>query len=309
MISVVVPTRNNSPDLRECLESLSSQTRPVEIIVVFDSNKDFNIPVAKKHGAKIVFDANGTIGSAYSVGARMASGYYVAFTDDDCIVPDNWIERAEKELKDVDVLGGEDILPKNTTRFQRAAYQIDLARKRDNSLHGKDAEQRLRAANIFYKRSLFDKENFNPRLKGLQEPEFNRRLLKKGCKMKFDPKLFVHHKRRSSLKGIFFQIYRNGKAKIDLLRLHKDMISVVDIFPFIYIAITAVLAYMAFSGEAIFIKLWIAATLAYFLLKPMAILAKTRQISLYPYLFFIVVVREIAYSLGILVGTLKAVAR
>ncbi len=302
MISVVVPTKNSSNDLKNCLLSLK-QTKPKEIVVVFDNKYDKNIILAKSFGAKVVFDKHHTIGGAYNTGVKTAKGDVIVFTDDDCVVPKNWISNIEKQFhENIDVIGGEDIILENSSTFQKAVYQIDKSKTLTNSVYGKKAKNRLRAANIAYRKSVFKKENFNPKLKGLQEPEFHNRLFKAGFKMKFDPKLYVFHKRRDSLKDVFKQIYRNGKAKIDVIKLHKDVLSYIDLVPFGYIFLTMLCAYFTFSINPLFFYGWAALTLGYFLLKPFMIVLKTKEVRYYPYLFLIIFVREVAYSLGILIG-------
>ncbi|MBI2578441.1 MAG: glycosyltransferase [Candidatus Aenigmarchaeota archaeon] len=303
MISVVVPTKG-SPDLEDCLRSLSRQTRkPKEIIVVFDSKSDNNIKLAGKYGARAVFDTNGTIGGAYDAGASSARGDIAAFTDDDCVVPENWLEKIEKEFEeDIDVVSGEDILPDNSSFFQKAAYQIDKARIMKTAVYGEKAKNRLRAANIAYRKKVFEKESFNPSLTGLQEPEFHHRLFKKGFRMKFDPALYVYHKRRNSLKDIFTQIYRNGKAKIELIKMHKDMISAYDVLTFLYTILFLISVIYLLKGDSWFITTTITTTAFYFLSKPLLYIVKTKEFVFYPHMILIVFVREIAYFLGIMAG-------
>ncbi|MBI4153841.1 glycosyltransferase [Candidatus Woesearchaeota archaeon] len=311
MISVVVPTRNSSKDLKECLDSLKGQSyKNFETVVVFDDSNDKNVDLAKNSGAKIVFDDNHTIGGAYFTGVNAAKGDILAFTDDDCIVPKDWLESIGNAFgEEVDIVSGEDLLPDNSSFFQKAAYQIDRARIAGKPLYGEKAKNRLRAANIAYRKSVFEKENFNPTLKGLQEPEFHHRLFKKGYRMKFDPELYVYHKRRSSLGGIFRQIYRNGVAKMALIRIHGDVISFIDVFPFLFILYTAFMAYMSASLGIVFFYAWLATIAGYFLLKPLVISAKSRGFRYYFHLVAIVAAREIAYALGIIYGTINAIGK
>lgn len=300
MISVVVPTKHNAKDLEECLQSLQKQSFKNFEIVVVAPREAKTVDVARRHGAKIAYDDVGTIGNAYAEGAVRSKGDIIAFIDDDAHAPTSWLSGIIKEFRkgDADVIGGDDLLPKVSSAFQKAAYQIDLARHK-RTVFGKKAAARLRAVNIAFKKEVFSKANFNRNLKGLQEPEFLHRLLKQGCKMKFSPQLYVYHKRRDSIDGIFSQIFRNGKAKMTLLRLHKDMANIYDVLPFAALAYAALLWFYAPQK---FFLLLLAPFAAYFLLKPAMILLKTRKPQYYPLLFAIVFVREVAYGLGILFG-------
>ncbi len=303
-LSVVIPTRNHSADVEKCLKSLSMQTRkPDEIIVVDGHSTDDTVKVAKKQKAKVVYDDLGTIGNAYHVGAKAAKGDFVVFIDDDATAPKDWLAKMEKALAKADLVGGDDILPEKSNAFQKAAYLTDLVRRPKSKVHGEEAWQWLRAANIAYRKSLLNKENFDKRLKGLQEPELHKRLKKAGAKAHYDPSIIVHHKRRNNLRGIWNQIYRNGVAKIDFLRLHKNSLSLYDLAPFSFIALTILAAHFGY------LRAWAALLAAYFLLKPFLVSIKARGVRFYPLLFAIVLTREAAYSLGIFAGLFKTWSR
>jgi len=296
-LSVIVPTRNHSADLERCLESVSKQTRkPDEIIVVDGHSTDDTPKVAKKYKCRLVQDDEGTIGNAYYVGAKEAKGDAVVFIDDDATAPKDWLESMEKALIGTDVVGGEDLLPEKSTAFQKAAYLTDLAVRPKDTVFGKDAWKWLRAVNIAYKKSLLNAENFDPRLRGLQEPELHERMKRTDAKAMFDPSIKVYHKRRGNLRGIWKQIYRNGVAKIDALRIRRSMLSFYDFAPFAFIAIS--LAALFFG----YLQAWGALLVAYFLLKPFLISVKAGRVKYYPLLFAIIITKEVAYSLGILAG-------
>jgi glycosyltransferase involved in cell wall biosynthesis len=296
-LSVVIPTRNHSADLAECLKSLQKQTKkPFETIVVDGHSTDGTAKVARKYGAKIVYDDLGTIGNAYHVGAKAAKGDFVVFIDDDAVAPKDWLSNMEKALPKADVVGGEDLLKEPATAFQKAGYLTDLAARPKHAVTGKGAWQWLRAACIAYRKKSLSKTNFNPELRGLQEPELHGRMRKAGAKALFDPSIFVYHKRRNSIRAVWKQIYRNGKAKVDLLRLHRSMLSLYDLAPFAFIAVTIASFY---SGMP---KPWLALIVAYFLVKPLVISAKARGLKFYPLLFAIILTKEAAYCTGIIAG-------
>lgn len=301
-ISVVVPTRNNYPHLEKCIKSLKNQAKkPAEIIIVSPKG-DSSQKTAEKFGCRWVDDRKNTIGNAYNAGASASKSEIIAFTDDDCVLPKKWLAEIEKGISDTDVVAGDDIIDeKNSSYFQNAAFTIDKARAQNSKLHGRDAAARARACNIAFRKKIFRKMNFDTELRGLQEPEFLYRLQKDGYRIKFDPKILVYHTRRGDLRGIFRQIYRNGKAKTELVRRHRGLISPYDIL----IAAGFVLTLIALATGPIFLKAWLSLVAAYFLLKPAYILARARSLKHYPALLCIVFVREVAYALGLVAGTLR----
>jgi GT2 family glycosyltransferase len=304
-ISVIIPTMGNVGNLSKCLASLKNQTlKPNDIVVVGKIGDVATKEVTKKFGARFVEDKKKTIGNAYYAGVNAASGDLLAFIDDDAFAPKDWLMKISKdfEKEDIDVVGGEDLLPPGSSFFQSATYQIDLARMGKEPLYGKKAFSRLRATNITYRSDIFKREAFDTELTGLQEPELHHRLVKCGFKAKFNPDIIVYHKRRESIRDIFFQIYRNGKAKISLIKKHPGMISVFDIAPFIYVAVFLLTLYLMKLGWPYPLYSLICITIAYFLLKPLGIVLRTKKRGYYCRLIQIVFVREAAYMIGIIVG-------
>jgi|SRR3989344_2724370 len=305
-ISVVVPTRNHSTDLEKCLRSIQKQTKEsFEKILVAYSDGDVG-KAAKKYGFRVVHDKKRTIGNAYYVGANAAKGDIVVFIDDDSVAPKNLLKKIEYAFKknpDIDLLGGDDRLPPNSSSFQEAAYQTDEAIRPKEKKSGNGAWKWLRAACIAYRKESLKKCNFDKRLTGLQEPELHERMKKAGMKALYDPTIFVYHKRRNSLKGIWDQIYRNGKAKIDFIRLHPETISIYDVAPFVFIIYSLLMMYLGYYF------LWLTSIVFYFLLKTLIISLKSDGVKYYLHLLPIVITREIAYCFGILLGIFRTWGR
>ncbi|MBI3190750.1 glycosyltransferase [archaeon] len=278
-ISVVVPTRQMSKDLERCISSLRNQSEKIyEIIIVSPKNEEIE-RFAKKTKCKWYEDKKNKIGNAYYVGACQSKGDFAAFIDDDCVAPKNWLSLLVKDMKneDLDIAGGDDIIDERTsTKFQKTLFLIDMARSSNVQLYGKDACRRLRACNIIFKRSVFEKQNFNRNLSGLQEPELLHRLEKDGKKIKFNGNITVFHSRRNNISGLFNQIYRNGIAKIDLIKIHKDIISTYDIAALFAFSATIFLLLFSIINKTPLL-LWIGILAIYFILKPLYILLKVKK--------------------------------
>lgn len=96
LISVIVPVYNTGAPLRDCLDSILSQSyTPVEIIVVDDGSTDREtIQICDKYAAdnqsvKLIRQTNSGPSKARNVGIAEARGEFIAFVDsDDRIDPD-----------------------------------------------------------------------------------------------------------------------------------------------------------------------------------------------------------------------------
>ena len=88
-ISVIIPVYNVEPYLRQCVDSVLSQTyENIEVILVDDGSPD-NCPAICDQYAdtdarvKVIHQKNGGLSAARNAGIQCASGEYIAFLDSD----------------------------------------------------------------------------------------------------------------------------------------------------------------------------------------------------------------------------------
>ena len=115
MISVIMPVYNASKYICQAVESILNQTyKDIELILIDDIGTDDSIELVKKTFSdnRIKYFRNDkNMGIAYSRnrGLEVATGEFVAFMDDDDIVPLNRFELEMSFLKenpDIDAVGG-----------------------------------------------------------------------------------------------------------------------------------------------------------------------------------------------------------
>lgn len=102
MISVVVPAFNEEKYIENCLIALCKQTinrEKYEIIVVDGESADNTVNIAKKYADKVLVRKEKGVGDARNSGVRIAKGDIIATTDADVIVPSNWLEKIEEDMK------------------------------------------------------------------------------------------------------------------------------------------------------------------------------------------------------------------
>jgi len=99
-ISVVIPALNEEKLLPRCLESLKRQTfgQPYEIIVVDNNSTDATSDVARKMGARVVFEPHRGITWARQKGLEAARGEVIACVDADSWVEPDWLDRIWRAL-------------------------------------------------------------------------------------------------------------------------------------------------------------------------------------------------------------------
>ena len=88
-VDVVIPTFRRPDLLSRCLKSLNEQTvAPQSIEVVDDSETDFGPGISR------------------NIGWKRGNADIVAFLDDDCVAPSNWIETILKIFEKNNFIGG-----------------------------------------------------------------------------------------------------------------------------------------------------------------------------------------------------------
>ncbi|MBI3955183.1 glycosyltransferase [Candidatus Gottesmanbacteria bacterium] len=95
LVSVIVPTKNEEKLIRKCLSSLVSQetNSQYEIIAVDSSSTDKTIDIIKQFPVRLIKTDKKGKSLARQIGANMAFGDILIFTEADCVVPNGWLER------------------------------------------------------------------------------------------------------------------------------------------------------------------------------------------------------------------------
>ena len=94
--SVVIPTYNRIGTLRRTLAAATVQAFPdYEIIVVDDESSDGTPEMVQRAfpSARLLRQTHGGRAAARNRGIEAATGDVIAFTDDDCLPPPDWLAR------------------------------------------------------------------------------------------------------------------------------------------------------------------------------------------------------------------------
>ncbi len=108
--SIVIPTFNRKTLLRRCLVAATSQNYPdYEVIVVDDGSTDSTQDMVRREFPQVRYfrqEVNRGPAAARNRGIWEATGEIVAFTDDDCLPPTDWLNRlADGYHRHLEVVG------------------------------------------------------------------------------------------------------------------------------------------------------------------------------------------------------------
>lgn len=210
-ISVAIPTFNRKEKLKCALEPLFNQTYPknkYEIIVVDDGSTD-GINDLLKHFQKkfsnLIYLKQNHRGpaAARNLGIKKSTGEIIFFTDDDCIVPRNWIEkfvRVYQKYPGVAGVGGyleadeytlkTNIFARYESYIARIAYRTD----RGEYLGGFECPAGG-TANISYRKNILEEvggfDETYPVAAG-EDADLKLRICLKGYKLAYVPVKVTH---------------------------------------------------------------------------------------------------------------------
>ncbi len=104
LISIIVPVYNVQNYLKECIDSILSQTyRKLEIILIDDGSTDSSGKICdrfreKDNRIKVVHQKNKGLSSARNYGIAQSNGKYIALIDSDDFIADTFIEDLYRAL-------------------------------------------------------------------------------------------------------------------------------------------------------------------------------------------------------------------
>lgn len=212
MYSVIIPTHNRSESLLKTLYSVTDQTLPsdkYEILIIDDGSMDDTGQVVARYEQQVSkpkiryfkIEHSGSA-AAKNFGIKQARGDIIFFTDDDCIVPENWMETlvgGYKKYPDVVGAGGWYVPPKDEKRFfQKTAHLINTLfyssygnrEKIINTLPVSVAS----IPNVSYKKSVLERaDGFDEKISSLGSVELKYRLVAgSGKKILYVPSTVIH---------------------------------------------------------------------------------------------------------------------
>jgi len=243
-ISFVIPTWRESKILKACLNSLLNQDYPKEKFeIILVSKKKLNV---KKEGVQLLqIDEEINHAQARNIGVKKAKGELIAFIDDDCILPSDWLLKASRffvkpnslglrNANQIALIGGSALPPKDQSiRYRLGGYLsssifvIGFASSRHKCLSKiKEArEYELILANNLLRKDIFlNLGGFDPDQVPCEENDLYLRIKKAGYKLIYAPGIFVWHRAKPIFfpwaKKIFF--YATGRGLL-LARRPKNL--------------------------------------------------------------------------------------
>ena len=249
-VSVVVATFDRPNDLRNCLKALQRQTtsRQVEIVVVDNHPASGDTPPVLVEFPEVVLVSETRQGLAYArnAGFVASTGDIAICTDDDVILPPNWLERLIAPFADPKVMATTgNVLPLELeTRAQRL-FEIYGGLGRGFERKVADAEwfhqfgvavptwELGATANAAFRASIFADPDIGLMYEALghgmpsgvgEDTYLFYKILKASSKIIYEPTAYVWHKHRRTMDAFRRQLrfYSRGHVSYLLTTLFRD---------------------------------------------------------------------------------------
>lgn len=230
-LSVIIPTLNSASTISLTLSSIFLNDFPkqsYEILVVDNGSSDETVQFAEQYPVRIYRCSKRGIGPPRNLGIEMAKGNLVCFTDSDCIVGEDWLEKIFQffELNpDADGVGGPVFpYPYSQNKIQKLTGEIFVEDQR-YPRKIKKVQRGSMIGVIFGSNSAYKKEcilsagGYSP---GGSNLELAWRLASMKRNLFFNPEMKVNHIFPFDLRSILKQQFRWGAQSTHMRRIHHS---------------------------------------------------------------------------------------
>ncbi|HDQ45294.1 MAG TPA: glycosyltransferase [bacterium] len=238
--SVIVPSYDRLDEVRELVRSLGDQTFPAEsfeVLVVDDGStdgtRDWIEAECRSTGMNLrcLCQSRQGPGAARNLGMSHAEGTFFVFIDSDCTAPPDWLSVIHAALEDdpeIRGFGGRDDARPDFPPLLKAINYSMTAFLTTGGLRG-GRKKRLarfypRSFNMGIHRDLYGQIGGFGGLRHGQDIEFSNRMLRSGGKIAYIPGSVVYHRRRTSLRRFYRQVFNWGVARINLYKIDSRML-------------------------------------------------------------------------------------
>ncbi len=242
--SIIVPVYNRPDEVRELLESLTTQSvRDFEVIIVEDGSR---IPCQKICEAyenqldlHYYAKANSGPGQSRNYGAQRASGTYLIILDSDVVLPSGYLKAIEEELQrqPADAFGGPDRAHASFTDTQKAiSYSMTSFFTTGGIRGGKKKLDKFypRSFNMGIRRDVYCRLGGFSKMRFGEDIDFSIRIYKSGYKCRLFPEAWVWHKRRTDFRKFYRQVFNSGIARINLYKKYPESLKIVHLLPMVF---------------------------------------------------------------------------
>lgn len=241
--SLIVPVYNRPDEVADLLESLCAQTfRGFELVIVEDGSTIPCRSQVESYASRldISYHAKSNEGRsiARNYGMEQARGDYFVFVDSDCILPPDYFELLDRNLRNhyADFFGGPDAAHSSFTPTQKAINFAMTSFLTTGGIRGGKVQMEKfvpRTFNMGFSRAVWKKvggfrEMFS------EDIDMSTRIRQAGYQPVLLRDVRVFHKRRGNLAKFWRQVHVFGMSRITLQLLYPGSMKAVHWMPALF---------------------------------------------------------------------------
>lgn len=245
--SIIIPVYNRPGEVNELLESLSLQDdKDFEVVIVEDGSTHTCEDVVKSYSDKLkiryFYKINEKPSIARNYGIEKASGNYYLFFDSDCILPPSYISIIKKALQQsyADAFGGPDAAHPSFSKLQKAISYAMTSFFTTGGIRGggeKMGKFYPRSFNMGISDEVIKKTGGFPitKMHPGEDMVLSIEIIRNGFTTRLIREAFVYHKRRTTLKQFYNQVYRFAKTRVIMSKIYPETFKIFFIFPTLFV--------------------------------------------------------------------------
>ena len=284
------------------------------VIPAAEETKIESLKFLKREGINFIIQRGKNTSANRNKGVQRARTKFVAFINAHTLLNKNWNKEVLAFFKnhpEVDLVGGPQLNHSSENLFAKSSgYALSSifgsaqvsTRYKQTKINLKADETLLTSANLICRREVFKSIKFDETVYPGEDPLFIREAIKNDFNVAYSPRIVVYNKRRTSIGGLFKQIFNYGKArpKIEEKSLKKKVLFFIPFFFIVYLLLLPSLLFLN--------KLFLIPLLAYILCDFTFSLyhsLKNRNYLSFFVLILIFPIIHLAYGSGIARGLIK----
>lgn len=266
--SLIIPAYNAEKTITTCLESALHQSLLIdhyEIILVDDGSTDNTSEIVSRYPVRLIQQTNQGPAVARNKGAHEAQGDILVFTDSDCELDFEFLEKIIAPiLENPEIIGVQGSYKTKQREFMARYGQVEIETRYSRMAKNKYIDFIGTYAAAYRKDIFHDYGGFDtgfPLASG-EDTEFSYKLYENKHKMVFAPEAFVYHQHPIRLKQYLKSKFFRGYWRVRLYKKHPEKAIKDSYTPqSLKIQFFSVPLFLLFLFLSIFNKIWILALL------------------------------------------------
>lgn len=223
-VSVILPVLNAGDTIKECVESLLSQSIPptdYSIIVVDNGSRDDTLNLLRQFDRRITIATESVRGpaAARNLGILSSDEPIIAFIDADCVATHTWLENLLTAFDDPDVgmAGGRILTAPDANDIQRYGERIH---DHESAIEDSRPPYVISMNSAVRRRILAEVGLFDVEFRRGEDVDLSWRIGRAGYRFRYVENAVIQHRNESTLTGLLSEGALHGYYGVRIKRCH-----------------------------------------------------------------------------------------